>query len=84
MRSIAAFFGQSVGSVKVFFAMVCFFVFIFLFSGESTNVRCGGVSFVPGWDCHGMPIEHKVLKSITANKLDIITTAVLKNILSDF
>lgn len=23
-----------------------------------------GVHFVPGWDCHGLPIEHKVLKEL--------------------
>jgi len=22
------------------------------------------VDFVPGWDCHGLPIEHKVLKEL--------------------
>src|SRR3989338_1052238 len=22
------------------------------------------VSFVPGWDCHGLPIEHKVLEAL--------------------
>ena len=22
------------------------------------------VNFVPGWDCHGLPIEHKVLKEL--------------------
>ncbi len=26
------------------------------------------VQFVPGWDCHGLPIEHKVMKEIGARK----------------
>lgn len=25
-------------------------------------------SFVPGWDCHGLPIEHKVMKDLTDKK----------------
>ena len=24
--------------------------------------------FVPGWDCHGLPIEHKVMKELGAAK----------------
>jgi len=24
--------------------------------------------FTPGWDCHGLPIEHKVMQELTANK----------------
>lgn len=26
------------------------------------------VSFVPGWDCHGLPIEHKALKAISGTQ----------------
>lgn len=31
--------------------------------------------FVPGWDCHGLPIEHKVMKELQAKKkeLDILS-----------
>jgi isoleucyl-tRNA synthetase len=29
--------------------------------------------FVPGWDCHGMPIEHNVIKMMQGKKLDGIT-----------
>lgn len=25
--------------------------------------------FIPGWDCHGLPIEHKVMKDLTDKKL---------------
>lgn len=25
--------------------------------------------FIPGWDCHGLPIEHKVLKDLQAKKI---------------
>src|SRR5271170_5246664 len=28
--------------------------------------------FVPGWDCHGLPIEHKVMKELGANETDPI------------
>ena len=27
--------------------------------------RC---EFIPGWDCHGLPIEHKVLSELTPEK----------------
>jgi isoleucyl-tRNA synthetase len=32
------------------------------------------VHYVPGWDCHGLPIEHKVLKEmgVTARELDTL------------
>ena len=26
--------------------------------------------FVPGWDCHGLPIEHKVMKDLGADETD--------------
>lgn len=29
--------------------------------------------FVPGWDCHGMPIEHNVIKKFQGKKYDAIT-----------
>jgi isoleucyl-tRNA synthetase len=31
------------------------------------------VNFVPGWDCHGLPIEHKVLKEIGADSINMET-----------
>ena len=34
------------------------------------------VHFVPGWDCHGQPIEHKVLKELGAGSQDLTTIEV--------
>jgi len=31
------------------------------------------VRFIPGWDCHGLPIEHKVMKEIGAESIDMDT-----------
>lgn len=33
------------------------------------NMRGYSAPFIPGWDCHGLPIEHKVLKDLAAKKL---------------
>jgi len=27
--------------------------------------------YIPGWDCHGLPIEHKLLKELKKNKSDV-------------
>ena len=27
--------------------------------------------YVPGWDCHGLPVEHKLLKELGASKNDV-------------
>ncbi len=27
--------------------------------------------YVPGWDCHGLPIEHQLLKDLKTNKSEI-------------
>ncbi len=29
------------------------------------------VDFIPGWDCHGLPIEHKVLKELGEKAKDL-------------
>ena len=29
--------------------------------------------YVPGWDCHGLPIEHKVVKMLREQKRDVDT-----------
>ena len=34
--------------------------------------------YVPGWDCHGLPIEHQVLKELGDKKKDLDTTAIRK------
>jgi isoleucyl-tRNA synthetase len=36
------------------------------------------VSFVPGWDCHGLPIELKVLKSMDKETLGALTPIKLR------
>lgn len=33
------------------------------------NMRGFQAVFIPGWDCHGLPIEHKVLKDLQAKKI---------------
>ena len=32
--------------------------------------------YVPGWDCHGLPIEHQVMKELGDKKKDLDTTAI--------
>jgi isoleucyl-tRNA synthetase len=32
--------------------------------------------YVPGWDCHGLPIEHQVMKELGDKKKDLDTSAV--------
>jgi isoleucyl-tRNA synthetase len=32
--------------------------------------------YVPGWDCHGLPIEHQVLKELGDKKKDLDTSAI--------
>ncbi len=34
------------------------------------------VNFVPGWDCHGLPIEHKVLKELGAESKSLNTAEI--------
>src|SRR3989304_6269296 len=36
------------------------------------------VPYVPGWDCHGLPIEHQVLKELGDKKKTLDTTAIRK------
>lgn len=35
---------------------------------KSRNMSGFSVPFIPGWDCHGLPIEHKVMKDLEASK----------------
>ena len=35
-------------------------------------------TLVPGWDCHGLPIEHKVLKELGPRSKELTTTAIRK------
>jgi isoleucyl-tRNA synthetase len=34
--------------------------------------------YVPGWDCHGLPIEHKVMKELQAQKRDLDAIGIRK------
>jgi isoleucyl-tRNA synthetase len=36
------------------------------------------VPYVPGWDCHGLPIEHQVLKELGEKKKDLDTSSIRK------
>ena len=36
------------------------------------------LEFVPGWDCHGLPIEHKVMKEIGAEAAELDTMEIRK------
>src|ERR1700761_8409814 len=36
------------------------------------NMSGHNTPFVPGWDCHGLPIEHKVMKELGAAETDPI------------
>lgn len=33
------------------------------------NMQGFAAPFIPGWDCHGLPIEHKVMKDLAAKKI---------------
>jgi isoleucyl-tRNA synthetase len=35
---------------------------------KSRNMSGKYVPFIPGWDCHGLPIEHKVMKELNDKK----------------
>jgi isoleucyl-tRNA synthetase len=36
------------------------------------------VVYVPGWDCHGLPIEHKVLKDIGKRRSELSAVEIRK------
>ncbi|EQD25415.1 MAG: hypothetical protein D084_Lepto4C00151G0002 [Leptospirillum sp. Group IV 'UBA BS'] len=36
------------------------------------------ISYVPGWDCHGLPIEHKVLKDMGKKRSDLSALEIRK------
>jgi len=37
---------------------------------ESGKMGCAETSYLPGWDCHGLPIEQKALKAIGVSPSD--------------
>ncbi|MBC7794233.1 MAG: class I tRNA ligase family protein [Clostridia bacterium] len=45
---------------------------------RSHVMRGFDVDYVPGWDCHGLPIEHKVLKDLGAKARELSTIEVRK------
>ena len=42
------------------------------------------VHFVPGWDCHGLPIELKVLQNLSSNERKNLTTLGLRKKATDY
>ena len=40
---------------------------------KSKNMAGYHVPFIPGWDCHGLPIEHKVMKELGDQAKDPVT-----------
>ena len=38
---------------------------------KNKNMEGFSTSYVPGWDCHGLPIEHKLLKERKQRKQDV-------------
>jgi isoleucyl-tRNA synthetase len=42
------------------------------------------VSYVPGWDCHGLPIELKVLQSMKSQEREALTPLTLRHKARDF
>lgn len=36
---------------------------------ESGKKGCAEISYLPGWDCHGLPIEQKALKAIGVGRV---------------
>ncbi len=45
---------------------------------RSRNMMGKDAPFVPGWDCHGLPIEHKVLKEALAEAKDLLPAEIRK------
>ncbi|WP_432736219.1 isoleucine--tRNA ligase [Maridesulfovibrio sp. FT414] len=45
---------------------------------KSRNLQGQKAEYVPGWDCHGLPIEHKVEQEIKKKKKELPTTVIRK------
>ena len=45
---------------------------------KSKNMTGKNTVYVPGWDCHGLPIEHNVEKEFRKKKLELETSAIRK------
>lgn len=37
-------------------------------------------SYIPGWDCHGLPIEHKSLKALGVSRRDVLSQLQYKSL----
>ena len=42
------------------------------------------VHFVPGWDCHGLPIELKVLQNLKSNERKVLNSLELRKKATDY
>ncbi|WP_321403553.1 isoleucine--tRNA ligase [Maridesulfovibrio sp.] len=45
---------------------------------KSRNLQGMKAEYVPGWDCHGLPIEHKVEQELKKKKKELPTTVIRK------
>ncbi|WP_320169677.1 isoleucine--tRNA ligase [Maridesulfovibrio sp.] len=45
---------------------------------KSRNMQGQKAEYVPGWDCHGLPIEHKVEQELKKKKKDLPTIVIRK------
>ncbi|MCH5373882.1 MAG: class I tRNA ligase family protein, partial [Planctomycetes bacterium] len=45
---------------------------------RSRQMDGNGVHYVPGWDCHGLPIEHRVLKELGPEGRELETVEIRK------
>ena len=45
---------------------------------RSRNMLGNDVPFIPGWDCHGLPIEHRVLKNLGAKAAGMVPQQIRK------
>ncbi|WP_027722647.1 isoleucine--tRNA ligase [Maridesulfovibrio zosterae] len=43
---------------------------------KSRNLQGQKAEYVPGWDCHGLPIEHKVAQELKKKKKEVPTTVI--------
>lgn len=54
------------------------------FINKYQTLRGKKVSYVPGWDCHGLPIELKVLQSMKAKEREGLTPIALRKKATEF
>ena len=54
------------------------------FINKYQTLRGKKVHYVPGWDCHGLPIELKVLQSMKSKEREALTPIKLRKKAADF